>query len=89
MLLFASLLGFLGAFVSAEIRQRLGGSEFILVDERVKYSEARPWCHSLGGSLAVPFSYEENDLIIELTLALDEEDVWLGKGSTKFTMEGV
>ena len=87
MLLLAILLAMLCALVSGDISQRLGDSEFILVEDRVNHAEARSRCHSLGGNLAVPFSSDENDLITNLTLTLDEDDVWLGERSIMDFME--
>ena len=50
-----------------------------MVDKEANFIKARALCSSMGGRLAVPFSEEENDLIIALASTLDKGDVWLGK----------
>ena len=76
---FAVLLASLVAFAKADVSQRLGNSEFILVEQSVNFAEARLGCLSLNATLAVPFSRVENDLVIELSANIG--DVWIGTGS--------
>ena len=57
-----------------------GGSQLIVVDQVKKFSEARPVCQELNGTLGVPFSEAENELVISLSSSFPEDDnIWLGK----------
>ena len=57
-----------------------GGSQLIVVDQVKKFSEARPVCQELNGTLGVPFTEAENELVISLSSSFPEDDnIWLGK----------
>ena len=56
------------------------GSEFIVVNQKASFSEATLVCQELKGTLAVPFTSAENDLVINLVSAFPPSDnIWLGK----------
>ena len=44
----------------------LDGSEFVVVNDNVKFDDALTGCEALGGELAVPANLAENNLIAQL-----------------------
>ena len=57
-----------------------GGSQLIVVDQVKRFSEARPVYRELNGTLGVPFTEAENELVINLSSTFPENDnIWLGK----------
>ena len=56
-----------------------GESKFIVVDNKVKFSQVRSGCQALNGTPAVPFTSSENDKVIELASVFPpREEIWLG-----------
>ena len=57
------------------------GHTYKLFDDKLKWTEARAYCESIGGHLATVTSQEENELLISLLGNGSREGYWLGAGA--------
>jgi len=57
------------------------GHTYKLFDDKLKWTEARAYCESIGGHLATVTSQEENELLISLLDNGSREGYWLGAGA--------
>ena len=78
--LYLTLLSACYSNAQEEARMCVGASEFVLVDDTVSFEQAINRCAEKHGTLAVPFSQDEQDAVALLADSLGvDETIWLGK----------